>query len=516
MTAIAPSFPAAQAVATVRAAVDGLLAADFTGCDAAEFLALVDDLEVEARRWAAVDARVVAELKDRYLAGQLGRTSVADVLKVRLRVSPGEARARQLRAEDLGPRRQLTGEVLSPLVEDTAAALRAGEISGAHASVITRALDRLPDTGDPAVPDIVQFHLLSAARQTDPATLRQLADQLLAHLLPERKPRTERRGITLSPRVGGLRAIRGEVTDELAALLEVVFDALAAPNPATEQADGTVQRDDRTAANRRHDAVLEVFKRVLRSGTLPDSGGVPATLIITAGLDELARRGATVRTSHGELITLEQVLAMAGDLAVELCITDDTDDTDDTGNATEDTGNATEDGQADDTCLADEAVGRCTSPDGGCDQLGEDAGVGHGRTLRQLLNRLFARKPGQGAVLAHGRTRRNATGTQRKVIAGRDGAGCCFPGCTRPLAWTQAHHIVRWEDGGRTDIDNMCLVCVFHHQLLDRGDWSVRMADDGRPEWIPPRLLDPQRRPVRNYAHHPPDVRFRPVLVRLN
>ncbi|GAB2483770.1 hypothetical protein GCM10027265_38850 [Jatrophihabitans fulvus] len=136
--------------------------------------------------------------------------------------------------------------------------------------------------------------------------------------------------------------------------------------------------------------------------------------------------------------------------------------------------------------------------------------------IRRFLARLLPRRPGRGTVLAYGRVRRNATGTQRKAMAARDGAGCCFPGCTRPLAWTQAHHIVRWEDGGRTDIDNMCLVCTYHHQLLDTGDWHVRMSSDGRPEWMPPRLLDPRRRPVRNDAHHPPDVRFGPVLVRLS
>jgi hypothetical protein len=33
----------------------------------------------------------------------------------------------------------------------------------------------------------------------------------------------------------------------------------------------------------------------------------------------------------------------------------------------------------------------------------------------------------------------------------RDG-GCVFPGCDRPLAWCDAHHLWHWVDGGPTDL----------------------------------------------------------------
>lgn len=111
-----------------------------------------------------------------------------------------------------------------------------------------------------------------------------------------------------------------------------------------------------------------------------------------------------------------------------------------------------------------------------------------------------------GAVLALGRTRRLASRAQRLALASRDG-GCTFPNCDRPAAWTEAHHVRPWQDGGTTDLDNMCLVCRFHHREFQARGWAVRMSG-GVPEWIPPPWLDRDRRPQRNRAHHRPDITF--------
>jgi HNH endonuclease len=44
----------------------------------------------------------------------------------------------------------------------------------------------------------------------------------------------------------------------------------------------------------------------------------------------------------------------------------------------------------------------------------------------------------------------------------RDGKRCQFPGCTH-TRHLHAHHVRHWLFGGRTDIDNLILVCSFHH-----------------------------------------------------
>jgi hypothetical protein len=100
-------------------------------------------------------------------------------------------------------------------------------------------------------------------------------------------------------------------------------------------------------------------------------------------------------------------------------------------------------------------------------------------------------------VLSHGRTKRIATRSQTLALTARD-RGCSFPGCDKPPEWCQRHHIVSWADGGATDLDNLTLVCDFHHREFERGGWSCRMIN-GRPHWIPPAWIDPTRTPRHNH-----------------
>jgi hypothetical protein len=60
---------------------------------------------------------------------------------------------------------------------------------------------------------------------------------------------------------------------------------------------------------------------------------------------------------------------------------------------------------------------------------------------------------------------------------------CRFPGCGS-RRFTQAHHIVWWERGGPTDLDNLVLVCSFHHRLVHEYGWKVRREQDGTVSWF--------------------------------
>ncbi len=51
-------------------------------------------------------------------------------------------------------------------------------------------------------------------------------------------------------------------------------------------------------------------------------------------------------------------------------------------------------------------------------------------------------------VLDYGRTQRIVPARLRRALAIRD-RGCAFPGCHRPPAHTQAHHVQHWADAGR-------------------------------------------------------------------
>jgi hypothetical protein len=102
-------------------------------------------------------------------------------------------------------------------------------------------------------------------------------------------------------------------------------------------------------------------------------------------------------------------------------------------------------------------------------------------------------------ILAYGLARRTATTGQRFALAARD-KGCCFPGCDAPPGWTQVHHILPWILGGRTDLDNECLLCGYHHREHEKRGWTVTMTD-GQPYWIPPPWIDPAQTPIRNTVH---------------
>lgn len=107
-----------------------------------------------------------------------------------------------------------------------------------------------------------------------------------------------------------------------------------------------------------------------------------------------------------------------------------------------------------------------------------------------------------GGIISYGRGQRLASRAQRRALAARDG-GCCFPGCDRPPAWTEVHHVVPWRHGGPTSIANMCLLCRYHHDNFDKHGWHVTMTN-GTPMWIPPAWSDPAQIPRRNTTHHPP------------
>jgi hypothetical protein len=98
-----------------------------------------------------------------------------------------------------------------------------------------------------------------------------------------------------------------------------------------------------------------------------------------------------------------------------------------------------------------------------------------------------------GDVLRLGRTRRLVTRAQRRALMVRDG-GCQFPGChqTRHL---KAHHRVAWADGGPTDLENLILLCQWHHTAVHEG----RIRIDPRAEPTTARRFDfvlPDGRPA--------------------
>ena len=422
-------------VELLRRGLDMLSATETAVLRGPELTTLLADIEVQRRRLAAVDQLLVAEADRQGLGGEYGRGTTANLLTTLLRITPFEARGRVERARDLGPRRGLTGEPLEPILPATSLAVQAGEISSAHVDVIADCLDAIPAEISYEASGPAEQFLVEAARSEHPGQLRKTAAMLLSRIDPDGvEPREEEleRG-----RDFGLRKYRdgsstplGRFTPETTAMWETVLDSLSAPQ---QSADGDA--DVRTGGQRRHDAVAEILSRVLRSGTLPDCGGVPVTILVRTTKSELENQSGVAVTSHGTLLSISKVLEMAGDAHVLAAVCAET-----------------------------------------------------------------------GGIMSYGRERRLASKGQRLALAARDG-GCCFPGCDRPASWTEVHHIISWLIGGHTAIDNMCVLCRYHHRHFENLGWEVFMHD-GMPAWRPPAWLDPNRRPIRNTTHHLQDIKF--------
>lgn len=100
-------------------------------------------------------------------------------------------------------------------------------------------------------------------------------------------------------------------------------------------------------------------------------------------------------------------------------------------------------------------------------------------------------------VIGIGRRSRKVPGWLRRLVYERDGGICQHPGC-RNTRWLQVHHILAWALGGRTDLDNLILLCGIHHRFVHEHGWHITGSPDARvfrrPDWTPyphpQRLLD--------------------------
>jgi len=86
-----------------------------------------------------------------------------------------------------------------------------------------------------------------------------------------------------------------------------------------------------------------------------------------------------------------------------------------------------------------------------------------------------------GNVLGLGRVTREPSAAMVRQVRYRDNA-CRFPGCGTQR-FTEAHHIVWWSRGGRTDLDNLLLICSFHHRLVHEHGWGIERDASGEVTW---------------------------------
>ncbi|WP_032368444.1 HNH endonuclease signature motif containing protein, partial [Rhodococcoides fascians] len=265
---------------------------------------------------------------------------------------------------------------------------------------------------------------------------------------------------------------------------------LTKPHPA---ADGT--QDDRSPAKRRADAFGHILDRYLATSNRPTEGGEKPHVNLHIRLQDL-------QSQNNSDVTDDETTRAAAE-------PDNTDPVHiDTGNPIHpDTDESDSQGEPD-RPTANRSAYR--------DLFGDGTSVGwlpwmgplSRNTSRQLacdcvLTAIVMDENGNPLNLA--RTARTVTAKQKRALTARD-HGCAFPGCGKPAAWTEGHHIWHWTDGGPTDMNNLVLLCGFHHRLIHHSDWDVFIGTDQHPWFVPPASVDPYRRPRQSHARAGPHI----------
>ena len=123
---------------------------------------------------------------------------------------------------------------------------------------------------------------------------------------------------------------------------------------------------------------------------------------------------------------------------------------------------------------------------------GDRISAGEARRLACDAEILPVIMSGKSVPLDLGRRRRLFTGHLRALLIRRD-QGCAFPGCDKGPEECEAHHILAWFLGGRTELGNGVLLCAFHHHLVEPNpngppdqQWLIRLNSFGNPEFGAP------------------------------
>ncbi|GAB3947370.1 HNH endonuclease signature motif containing protein [Micromonospora vulcania] len=274
-----------------------------------ELVAVIDASHRLQQRLAAVQLAAVRELDGRGVAVAQGASSTVVWLRERLRLTVPAAR----RLVDLAA-------ALDTGARDVWRALADGSITVEQAQVIAGTIDTVHACAGADAADKAVGVLIDWAGQFDPALLRKLGGRILDHVAPEVADAAARaeleaearraardRHVTISEYSDGRLRLAGSLDAETAAALRAVIDPLSAPAGPD---------DTRTPGQRRHDALTDVCRLALRTGELPEHGGDPAQIVITAGYDTLLQRLDAGALDTGLALSPEAVRRLACDASI--------------------------------------------------------------------------------------------------------------------------------------------------------------------------------------------------------
>ena len=354
-------------------------------------------------------------------------------------------------------------------------ALAAGDISASWAREICAWTAKLP-AGKQA--DADQILLAAAAGGAELADLAGLAQEMRRRCA---QPDADGGGgfadrwLRLDRTLHGAGRVEGDLTPQCTAALDAVLDAFAKK---------TGPEDTRTMGQRAHDGLEEACRQLIAAGCVPDRAGQPTQIQLHMTLDQLrgldgaanaeaawaARGPAAAPGSECDAVIVPVVSGHVDPAVLDQLTT---------------------------ALLSHDAVppGRdpaSRSPYGprspkaaivrrvilrhAADLLSGPAGLA--AFLRTgLLDGTAARSV--SLPLDVGRATKTIPDHLRRAVIARD--RCCrFPGCRQRPAACQAHHLKPRSHGGTTSLNNLILLCAFHHlTAIHRWGWHLTLHPDG-------------------------------------
>ncbi len=307
----------------------------------------------------------------------------------------------------------------------------------------------------------------------------------------------EDRRLAMGTTLGGVGAIKGDLTAAAAAKLQAIIDSLG---------KHLGPEDTRTLEQRQHDALDDALGRLIKAGLLPDSAGQATLAQVVIPFSSLrdmpggsAAEQAWIAAQAAQPGWLAGVGAEAA--ACDAKISPVVAGTVDWRNV---------DAMTELWIGAhglDRGATPCGCTCGGCTcappaPMTPDARA----TLRRTLLAMAAdAMSGPGGLAAYLRssllgapfaakslpldvgTVKGIPDHLRRAVILRD-RHCGWPGgCGRPPGSCQVHHIVHRSRGGKTRLSGLILLCEYHHQVcIHRLGWILTMHPDGTTEAISP------------------------------
>jgi hypothetical protein len=383
------------------------------------------------------------------------------------------------------------------------AALAAGDITGPLAFTIADWTRKLPQRLRGETDRILLEAAAAGASTDDLATIAACAIEAWRAQQPDADdPDPDDRAVRLGTTFGGAGVIHGDLTPECATVVRAVLEALgkkAGPE------------DDRTEGQRFHDALQLACTLLLRARLVPARAGADTQAVIHIPLSQLRQlpgapeledawirarlgedgyfAGADAQTAACDAQTVPVVTGSMDPDVIDQMINLARTAAEAEDSATGPAGTSRPEGAAT-TSATDQAHAKSSA-------LSPEAWRALRYAIARLAIDLVSGPAGIAAILRQGLLDKpyntpslpldigysdSIPAHIRRAVLLRD-KRCAWPKCGRPAVYCDVHHLRHKQDGGETSIENLILICQYHHDVcIHRRGWQLILHPDGTTE----------------------------------